>query len=103
MYMYLVTASLVTTDNAGVTPVSFRNYQVTDNLRCPDAVNTYSITAYNTTSAASSSNSNQKKPFICGSVDMKNGSDGSGPGGFLVGLTLCYVMAHFSGQFRQRL
>jgi hypothetical protein len=105
MYMYLLTASVVTTNNAGITytPVSFRNYQVTDNLRCPDAVNTYSITAFNTTTGSSSNGTNQKKPFICGSVDMKNGSDGSGPGGFLVGLTLCYVMAHFCSQIRQRL
>lgn len=105
MYFYLATVTLVKSTDGGATyaPVSFKNYQVSDNARCPDAHNTYSLTNYNTQGGGTATNSNQKKFFICGSVDMSNGEDGSGPKGFFVGLTLCYIIAHFRRQFRQRL
>jgi hypothetical protein len=104
MYLYFMNVGLVTSNDGGLTfsQVSSRNYQVTDNVRCPDALNTYALTNFNTGGSASTASGNQKKTVMCGSVDMEN-SGGNGPRGFFIGIALCCIFALIRSRFRQRL
>jgi hypothetical protein len=104
MYFYLAVVSLVTSADGGITytTVSSRNYQVSDNYRCPDATNTYTISGFNTRGVASVPANNQKKAVACGSID-ENNNNGSGPKGFMIGLLLCSLVTLIIGRFRQRL
>jgi hypothetical protein len=103
MYFYLVTMNIVTSSDGGLTftPISSKNYQNSDNATCPDAINTYALTSYNSRGVASN-NSTHKKTLFCGAVDTQDNS-GNGPKGFLVGLTLCYIFVLLNKRFRQRL
>jgi hypothetical protein len=103
MYFYFANVSLVISSDGGVnfSQVSSRNYRLTDNVRCPDGMNTYSLTNFNSRGTASSS-SNQKKTVMCGSVDAESGG-GNGPKGFFIGLSLAWLLVHVRNQFRQRL
>lgn len=92
LYFYLVTATIVRRDGDVYTLVSSKNDTLTDNSQCPDAANTYSLTNYS--AKKSSSNSDRKSVAACGTVDMGNGGTGSGPGGFMVGLMLSFIISY---------
>jgi hypothetical protein len=61
---------------------------------CTDAINTYALT--NFSAKGISSNSDRKKVAGCGTVvDSNDGAGGGGgPGGFMVGLLLCFIISY---------
>ncbi len=87
---YLATATIVKDNGNGTyTQVASRNYQITDNSQCPDAVNTYALTDFTVKRTPASSSRKKDSPFGCGTVDFSGGSSGGGgPGGFFIGLIL---------------
>jgi hypothetical protein len=92
VFFYLATADIVKSNGDGTyTQVSSRNDVVTDNANCPDAINTYALTNFSAT--GNSSGSDRKKAAGCGTVDMDNGASG-GPGGFMVGLLVSFILAY---------
>ncbi|MBC7540393.1 MAG: matrixin family metalloprotease [Bacteriovorax sp.] len=95
MYFYLVTATIVRKNlNGTFTQVSSKNDLLSDNTMCPDAVNTYALTSF---SAKGASSSSDRKAAGCGTViDTSNGAGGSGggPGGFMVGILLCFIVSY---------
>jgi predicted Zn-dependent protease len=92
VYFYLATATIVKDNGDGTySQVVSKNDIVTDNTHCPDAINTYALTNY--TAKGTSSQSDRKKSAGCGTVDMNNGA-GGGPGGFMVGLILSFIVAY---------
>lgn len=90
LIFYLATASIVKDNGNGTyTQVASRNYQITDNSQCPDAINTYALTNFTVKRSAASSTRKKDSPFGCGTVDFSGGNNsGGGPGGFFIGLIL---------------
>lgn len=90
LYFYLATASIVKDNGNGTfTQVASRNYQISDNSQCPDAINTYALTDFTVKRTPASSSRKKDSPFGCGTVDFSGGSSGGGgPGGFFIGLIL---------------
>lgn len=93
LYFYLVIATVVK-DNGDTTytQVSSKSDVISDNTQCTDAPNTYALTNY--TASGTSGTSSRKKSAGCGTVDdAANGSSG-GPGGFMVGLILSFIVSY---------
>ncbi len=102
-FFYLATASIVKDNNNGTfTKISSKSEPLSDNARCPDAVNTYSLTDYSVKGATSSSSRGNKDNFLgCGTVDFDHKS-GGGPGSFFVGLlTSLLALSLTSSIFKQ--
>lgn len=90
LYFYLVTATIVKDNGDGTfTQVASKNDLLSDNTMCPDAINTYALTNF---SAKGVSSSDRKKAAGCGTV--VDASNGGGPGGFMVGLLLCFIISY---------
>lgn len=93
LYFYLAIADIVKSNGDGTyTQVSSRSDILSDNTNCPDAINTYALTDY-TAKGTPSDSSERKKAAACGTVDMDNGASG-GPGGFMVGLILSFIISY---------
>jgi predicted Zn-dependent protease len=95
LYFYLVTATVVKDNGNGTfTQVASKNDLLSDNTMCTDAINTYALT--NFSAKGISSNSDRKKVAGCGTVvDSNDGAGGGGgPGGFMVGLLLCFIISY---------
>ncbi len=94
LYFYLATADIVKKNGDGTyTQISSRSDVLSDNTTCPDAINTYALTSYSANGTASSSADRKKSAAACGTVDMDNGASG-GPGGFMVGLILSFLLSY---------
>lgn len=92
LYFYLVTVNIVKANGDGTyTQVSSREDVLSDNTRCPDAINTYALTSY--TANGTPSSSEKKKAVGCGTVDDTTNNTRGGPGGFMVGLLLCFIIS----------
>ena len=92
LYFYLATATIVKDNGDGTfTQLSSKSDILSDNTQCPDAVNTYSLTNYSAN--GTSSTSSRKSGAGCGTVDDTGNSNGGGPGGFMLGLILSFIMA----------
>lgn len=92
LYFYLVIATIVQRNPDGsFTQVASKNDLLSDNSRCPDAINTYALT--NFTAKGVASNSERKKVAGCGTVDFDNAA-GGGPGGFMVGIILTFIISY---------
>ncbi|MBC7429152.1 MAG: matrixin family metalloprotease [Bacteriovorax sp.] len=93
LFFYLVSASIVK-DNGDSTYslVSSKNDQLSDNTQCPDAINTYALSSYALKGASTSSGKKREDGMACGTVDLSGGGNGSGPGGFFVGLILSLIV-----------
>ena len=102
LFFYLFTANIVTSSDGGVTftPASSKNYSLSDNSSCPDAMNTYALTSYN--SRGISSTNDRKSSLSCGSIEEID-KDGNGPKGFLVGLLIAIVFSLILESARSRL
>jgi hypothetical protein len=97
LYFYLVTASIVKDNGDGTyTQVASKNDLLSDNRSCPDAANTYALTNY---SARGIANSERDKGGGCGTVDMGEDGKGGGPGGFMVGLILSFIISYASSRY----
>lgn len=93
LYFYLITATVVKDNGDGTfTQVASKNDLLTDNQQCPDAVNTYALSNYS--AKGSSSKADRKSAGGCGTVDFDNDKTGSGPGGFMVGLMLSFIISY---------
>lgn len=93
LYFYLAIVDIVKSNGDGTyTQVSSRSDILSDNTNCPDAINTYALTDY-TTKGKPSDSAERKKVAACGTVDMDNGASG-GPGGFMVGLILSFIISY---------
>lgn len=100
LYFYLVTATIVQKNVDGTfTQIASKNDLLSDNTNCPDAMNTYALTNYS--AKGTSSNSERKSGGGCGIVvDQGQGpGSGKGPGGFLVGLLLCFIIANVLSRY----
>jgi len=94
LYFYLATADVVKRNGDGsYTQVSSRSDVLSDNSTCPDAINTYALTNYSANGTSSASSDRKKSAAGCGTVDMDNGASG-GPGGFMVGLILSFMISY---------
>ncbi len=92
-YFYLAIADIVKSNGDGTyAQVSTRNDVLSDNKSCPDAINTYSLTNYSA-KGTSAESGDRKKGAACGTVDVGNDSRG-GPGGFMVGLILSFILSY---------
>ena len=92
LYFYLATATIVKNNGDGTfSQLSSKTDSLSDNTTCPDAVNTYSLTNYSAT--GTTAEGNRKKTAGCGTVDDTGNSKGGGPGGFMVGLILSFIIA----------
>ncbi len=94
LYFYLVSATIVKLNDDGTyTQVASKNDLLSDNTKCPDALNTYAIN--NFSASGSSNESDRKNAAGCGTVeDSSNGSAGGGPGGFMIGLFFCFIISN---------
>lgn len=92
LYFYLVIATVVKQNQDGsFSQVSSKNDLLSDNTRCPDAVNAYALT--NFTASGGVAGPDRKKAAGCGTVDLDNAA-GGGPGGFMVGLILSFIISY---------
>jgi hypothetical protein len=96
MSLYLLTTTIVKDNGDGTfTQVASRIDQMSDNSKCPDANNTYSLTDYsvkrNSTSDSNAVKKSKDGLLACGTVDLDNNS-GGGPFGFFVGLILSLIL-----------
>lgn len=99
LYFYLVTATIVKDNGDGTfTQVSSKSDLLSDNTMCPDAVNTYALTSF---SARGISSTEKKKASACGTVVevSDDSSGGGGPGGFMVGLLVCFIVSYASSRY----
>jgi hypothetical protein len=103
LFFYLTSVTLVSSADGGNTfsQVSSKLYSITDNTQCPDAMNTYALTSFNSRGVASTEN-RSKKALACGSIDTGNNNK-NGPMGFLIGLILCFAFSNARSRFKKRL
>lgn len=99
---YLVMTSIVKANGDGTySTIHSKTDLLSDNTRCPDAVNTYSLTSYTTQGRAEQTNAAKKKDddgFLgCGTIDT-NQSGGNGPAGFFIGLILSLLLCSLGGK-----
>ena len=89
---YLVSASIVRDNgNSTYSLVSYKNKPITDNLTCPDAINTYALSNFSATGTTPATSRKKSDGGVaCGTVDMSGGS-GNVPGGFFIGLILSLI------------
>ena len=98
-YIYLVTTTIVKKNDDGTfTQIASKNDLLSDNTMCPDGINTYALTNYSAKGGLASSD--RKKVAGCGTVvDDANGAGGAGPGGFMIGLLLCFIISYASSRY----
>jgi hypothetical protein len=91
---YLVIATIVKHNDDGTfTQVSSKNDSLSDNTMCPDGVNTYALSSF--TASGGYLNSDRKQVAACGTVvDNGDGAGGGGPGGFMIGILLCFIISY---------
>lgn len=102
LYFYFVNASivrsnLVTNSNDKYNP---RVSSIIDNSSCTDAPNTYALSEAYLTAKSDDDGRKIEKATSCGSIDTN--TRGGGPGGFLVGLALSFMVATLISKFNSQ-
>ncbi len=110
MKFYLVNATIVRDEGGGnYTLVSSKISTLSDNTKCPDAVNTYALSDYsvkrNVASSSSGKRTGAEKGLIaCGAVALDgDSSNGNGPGGFIIGLCLVFLISSIFKNIKSKL
>ena len=98
-HFYLVTATIVKYNTDGTfTQVSSKNDLLSDNTLCPDGINTYALNSF--TAHGGFLNSDRKQVAACGTViDNSDGAGGGGPGGFMIGILLCFIISYVLSRY----
>ena len=109
MSFYLVNATIVKEIGGGeYSLVSSKISTMSDNTKCPDAINTYALSDYsvkrNTASSSSKRSGADKGLIACGITSLDSDtSSGNGPGGFLVGICLVYLLSSIFKNIKSKL
>lgn len=96
-FFYFAKAILVQKNGDGsYTKISAKNYQISDNRQCPDAMQTYPLSSFTTGTNANASNIRTNNPLACGTIavvdDDHHDHDGP-PKNMFIGLLFGVILA----------